>query len=289
MASWADLIGPAVQTAGGWYAQSQEKADDQKRSQDVMNDPGYKQAGQLQSQLLTQASGNPDEMAAKRFQAQQGLMAPVYDKGQNDLMRDLFRKGMLGLATSEGADAQGNTWTVAPGQQVNPMMAAFQSAKMANQSKAAYDAMREGQQFQTNAISNASNLGAQRKTANDTVRAAAPQISKSAGRADLFKGIGGMLTNPAVTGAIGKLFSGGFGGGGAAAAEATGQNLYGLDNWDRMGDLSAFGLGGGGMMNIAPLPSFDIGTDNWDLMGNLGSYGFGGWDGGWSTGDNWSF
>jgi len=279
------LIGPAVQTAGGWYASQQAKDDDQKRSQDVMNDPGFKQAGQLQSQMLTQATGNPDQMAAQRFNAQQGLMAPVYEKGQNDLMRDMFRKGMLGLATSEGADAHGNTWTVAPGQQVNPMMAAFQSAKMANQSKAAYDAMREGQQFQTNAIQNASSLGQQRMAANNAVRAAAPQVSKAFGMGDLFKGIGGMLTNKSVTDFLGKQF----GGGGTAAAEAAGQNLYGADNWDRMGDLSAFGLGGSmPTMPELSMPSFDLG-DNWDLMGNLESYGLGDWGGGWSTGDNWSF
>lgn len=286
MASWADLIGPAVQTAGGWYASQQAKDDDQKRSQDVMNDPGFKQAGQLQSQMLTQATGNPDQMAAQRFNAQQGLMAPVYDKGQNDLMRDLFRKGMLGLATSEGADAQGNTWTVAPGQQVNPMMAAFQSAKMANQSKAAYDAMREGQQFQMNAINNASNLGQQRMAANNAVRAAAPQVSKAFGMGDLFKGIGGMLTNPSVTGALGKLFSGGGAGGGAPAGmPAPG----GLDNWDRMGDLSAFGLGGSPAMSYDFGPMNFSGSDNWDLMGDLSSYGLGDFSGGWSTGDNWSF
>ena len=285
MASWADLIGPAVQTAGGWYASQQAKDDENKRAAEARGDAGYTGASGLQSQFMSQAAGNPDQMAAQRFNAQQGIVAPAYAKSESDLMRSLFQKGMLGLGTSAGAGVdpitgQPQTWTVAPGQQTNPLMAAYQAAKLGQQGKDAYAAMREGQEFQRNQMSNAATAADMRAKALATARAAQPQISKASGMGDLFKGLGGMLTNPAVTKALGGLFSGDMFGGADAK--------YGMpsaDQWSLVEGGVAPVSGGFSSMFEPVQISGDL-FGGWD--GGFGD-SFGGWDGGWSTGDSWSF
>jgi hypothetical protein len=82
---------------------------------------------------------NPEEMAAKRFAAQQKLLAPQRAAEEAALTRKLQKQGLLGVGSTQGV-AEG-------GAAQNPYMAALQGARAQSDARAAYDSLNEGESY----------------------------------------------------------------------------------------------------------------------------------------------
>ena len=177
------------------------------------NDPTMQAMNAAQMAELS-TMGNVDPAAL--FAQQQGLMAPVKEKGQNDLMRDLYRKGMLGLANDQQAGG-GQTWANAPGTRSNPLAAAHYAAQAGADNKAAFDAINQASNLRTASANRVATLGAQRGQAQTIAKAGQAPAKGASG----FTGmLSGLLGNKGVTDALGGVLKG-FGGPGAGGANTS--------------------------------------------------------------------
>jgi len=119
---------------------------------------------------------DPNAFAAQRFAQQQALVAPVQQKQVSDLTRQLYARGMLGA----GVYNPGVEGYTPNGSVVNPQLAALYAAQAAQQSKDAYGALDQGQNYLNTLVSRANSLNSIAGNAQATgIRAQATQPSRA--------------------------------------------------------------------------------------------------------------
>ncbi len=156
---------------------------------------------------LGQAGGfDPQAFAADRFNAQQQLLNPVYDKQLGDLMSTLRARGQLGISTYN----PGVPGITPNGTPMNPQLAAFFAAQNAQRSKDAYNSLGAGQDYLDNLVKRAGMLqGGANATQNTGIAAQSTQPSRAAGNAELLKGLTGVLKNSNAVKQIPGMIGGG--------------------------------------------------------------------------------
>jgi hypothetical protein len=162
--------------------------------------PLYQASTNAAKGMLDQlGTADPQAFAKQRFDAQQALVSPVYDKQFDDLYRNLYAKGQLGTANYN----PGVAGITPNGTAMNPQLAAFFAAKNAQQSKDAYSSMGEGQKYIDSLVNRAGML--QRtagSTQNTGLEAQRTQPSRAAGNSELLRGVSGVLKNAGGLGAL---------------------------------------------------------------------------------------
>lgn len=275
-----------IQAGGNWYASNAEYEESKKRAGQVNADPnvqGLNAAQQAELKLV----GNVDP--AQLFAQQQGLMQPVKDKGQADLMRDLYRKGMLGLENDQQAasGAPGNTgptWANAPGVRSNPLAAAYFAAQAGADQHAAYDAIQKASDLRTAGISRVSSLGSARGDAMKNAAAGLPDVRKSSGLGGM---ITGLLGNKGVMEGIGDLFKK-FGSSASTVFGADqmpgglGTAMPGYDDY-RYEDVMSPAVPQLGMDDMYSGDYFDFQLPQFDYSEMFGGNDYG-WNSGWDAG-----
>lgn len=201
--------------------------------------PLYNQDVAAASNQLAQAGNfDPQAFAADRFQKQQALLNPVYQKQTDDYMRALYAKGMLGISTYnpgvEGITPNGTA--------MNPHMAALFAAQNAQRAKDAAASMDAGQTYLNNLVNRS---GALQRQAYGTQQAGIQGQgmipSRTAGTQQFLGGLGRVLGDSGATKAIvgalpsiGKSISGAFGGG----LDWLNKNLFDPSSTPMVGDFS---------------------------------------------------
>lgn len=275
-----------VQAGAGWYTNKQAQDEAKKRAAAIGGDATNQGLNAAQQAELAQV-GNVDP--AQLFNQQQGLMAPVKEKGQADLMRDLYKKGMLGLANDQQAASgtpgnAGPTWQNQPGQRANPLAAAYFAAQAGADQKAAYDAIQRASDLRTAGVNRVSALGGARSTAMKNAADALPARTASPLQG-MLGGVMGLLGNKGAVDAIGNLFKSN------PVQVRGGQLTEGTPEWAQgvSGPTQVFGELTGQPDWAAPQANF------WDIGGltDTPDWASGGWDigdvygGGSSVGDWW--
>lgn len=153
--------------------------------------PLYQQQMAGAKTSLDKAGGmDPKAHAAERFATQRGLLAGVDAKSEDDLMRMLHSKGMLGVANYNPGVEGINPSEVA----MNPHMAAFYAARNARDAKMSADSMREGEDHLDRLIGRGGTLQGQAAgTQAAGLQAQRTQPSKAQQTQLLLSGIGGVL------------------------------------------------------------------------------------------------
>jgi hypothetical protein len=223
--------------------------------------PLYDQEIGLASKSLGLAGGmDPKAMAAERFAAQQGLVAPSNEADEQALMRKLQAKGMLGVASHQAVPGTAAT----PGVAMNPHMAALYAAQAGAKNKAAYDSLGEGEKYLDQLLNRSSKLQA---GADDRARAIyniTPPKQSTSSR--LLQGAGSLLSNPDIIKSLGGMFSGLIGGK-TAAAPAPAPSYKPPVNEPNMTGAYDFDLS-----------SYFTDYDDYDFGGGAYDYSFDGWD-----------
>ena len=271
-----------VQAGAGWYQNKEAQDEAKRRAGAINNDPNVAGLNAAQQAELGMV-GNVDP--AQLFAQQQGLMQPVKDKGQADLMRDLYKKGMLGLATDTQAASgtpgnTGPTWQNAPGTRSNPIAAAYFAAQAGADQRAAYDAIKNASDLRTAGISRVASLGGARSNAMQNAAAAQPARTQS-GFSGMLSGITGLLGNKGVMDSLGGLFKSA----GSNASAILGAAKPGYDDY-RYEDIStpAFNMPQIGMDDMYSGGIFDQPSWNFDDF-----YSGGSWDSGWDLGGGYTW
>lgn len=271
-----NVAAPVAQAGLGWYTSSKAEDEAQKRAGQVANDPmAQALEAAARGELGTVGAVDP----AARFAQQQALMAPVKAKGEADLFRNLYAKGMMGLATDQGAasGAPGNTgptWT--QGQRANPLAAAYFAAQSGADQRAAYDALKEADAARSSAVNRAASLAGARNAARGEARSNLPATTKSGGFAGMLSSLAPQL--PGLVKGLGGLFDGMSGGGGLPTGG------YGMPSAGDWGAIEG---------SIAPVSYGSIAAPQFgmdDLWGDISYDGLGfDWGGGLGGGYDWSF
>lgn len=153
MAYW-DKLGPGMVDLGLNYFGDLLKKKQTDKMLSTAQGPLYsKLQGAAGAGLDTLGSLDPNAIAKQQFDQQQALMAPGNQAAYLDLMRDLQSKGMLGMASYKPVAG-----TASQGGSMNPMLAALFAAQEGARSKAAYEALGEGQKAVTSTVGNITNL-----------------------------------------------------------------------------------------------------------------------------------
>ena len=178
MASFWDTLGPGLLKVGGelFLQNRANKENDSllRRAQGPLYDQMNAQAGKS---LALADSMDPKAMAAERFNAQQGLLAPGQEADRLKLMRELQAKGLLGVASHQPVPG-----TVAtPGVAMNPHMAALFAAQEGARARSAYDSLREGEGYLTDLLRRSGMLQGQAQNARATGLATTPRRPSTAG------------------------------------------------------------------------------------------------------------
>jgi hypothetical protein len=159
-----------------------------------------------QGALARAGSMDPKAAAAERFNAAQGLLRGQDAASEDQLMRSLYQRGMLGAANYnpgvEGITPNGTA--------MNPQMAAFYAARNARDGRMAFDSLREGEGQIDRMLGRSSGLQNQANNmrgATQGARGALP--SKAAGTMNLLKGATGILKDTGVLKDIPGMLRGG--------------------------------------------------------------------------------
>lgn len=183
-------------------------------------DPYYQQASAAAGDVLTRAgSMDPKAAAAERFAAQQGLLAGSDAASEDQLMRMLHSRGMLGVANfnpdSKTPLVPGfDPATMGVGKSavaMNPHMAAFYAARGGRDARMAADSLNAGEQQLDRELKRAGMLNDQavaRQRANVETQKLIP--SRAASTMNLLKGTTGILKDTGVMKDLGGLFGKGF-------------------------------------------------------------------------------
>ena len=171
--------------------------------------PLYQQAMGASGQALTAAgSMDPKAAAAERYNAAQGLLAGQDAASEQQMMRMLQAKGMLGAANyNPGVEG------IAPSNvAMNPQMAAFYAARNARNGRMAYDALNEGESQTDRMLARSGALQRQAAGTQEAgLRGQGTIPSRSKQTVELLKGAGGLLMkNPDVLKDIGGMLGRGF-------------------------------------------------------------------------------
>ena len=240
---WEGLLPGMIQTGAGIYSEKLARDEAQKRLRAAQG-PLYQQMqGMAGKSLGLAGSMDPKAMAAERFGAQQDLLAPQFKLDEQSLMRDLQKRGMLGVASH--APVPGTTQT--PGVPVNPQLAALYAAQAGAKSRSAYESLGEGERYLDQLINRGGMLsrGAMGQRAGDFAAQATvpprPSITERVVRTggkllsdpkNLQKVIGAAKSLPGLFGSAGNWISGLFGGSSSgAAAPAYNYDFDGLFNF----------------------------------------------------------
>lgn len=188
---WGQL-GGGLLTAGAGYlgSKSAEKAAEEKRRQ--AEDPLFQKMEGAAGQSMTLAGGmDPKAHAAERFKAQQALVEPGNEAARLKLMRELQKKGLLGVASSAPVPGTAPAPGAGP---MNPHLAALYAAQEGAKAQSAYGALQEGESYLDRLLERGGMLskGAQARRAGNL--AAAPAKAPSIGTT-LLSAIGGSIAN----------------------------------------------------------------------------------------------
>ena len=152
------------------------------------------------SQTALGRAGNLDPKAAasERFNAAQGLLKGGDAASEDELMRMLHARGLLGVSNFNpnqksplvaGFDPATMGGMPTGGAAVNPHMAAFYAARNARDGRMAFDSLREGEQQVDGMLKRSEGLqGQANRQRASTLDARGTIPSKAAGTAQLLKG-----------------------------------------------------------------------------------------------------
>ena len=201
-----------------WGAQAQKRADEKRLA--AARGPVY---GAAQTGALGEMAAAGGITPEATYNQQQAMLAPQQAKQQSDLYRQLYSKGMLGVANYSGgtAGAQGLP-AGGPGMQVpgapgaqpmNPYMAALAAGQSNANANLAANAQTQASNLRTAAIGRAGTLqgigGAQQTSGLQPYRrgsgVAAAGKSMMPG---MISGIGGLLKDSGAMKGIGEWFAG---------------------------------------------------------------------------------
>lgn len=206
-------VGPGLLSAGIGVLSGKESDQEKQRRLQQAQGPLYDQEIGLASKSLALAGGmDPKAMAADRFAAQQGLVAPSNEADEQALMRKLQAKGMLGVASHQAVPGTAPQ----PGVAMNPYMAALYAAQAGAKNKAAYDSLGEGERYLDSLLNRSTKLQAGAADRTRAMYNIMPTERSTSSR--LLEGAGALLKNPEIMKGVGGLFSGLFGGKSSAAA-----------------------------------------------------------------------
>ena len=143
-----------------------------------------------QRALAQAGSMDPRAAATERFNAQQGLLAGKDAADEDQLMRMLYSRGMLGAA-SFNPGVEGITPN---GTAMNPHVAAFHAARNARNAKMAADSLDAGEAQLDRQINRAGTLQGNAARAQQAgIQADNRLPSRSAGNAEMLKNVGTIL------------------------------------------------------------------------------------------------
>ena len=184
-------MGPGLFDLGtGIYSRNQASREADSRLRDARG-PLYDANTAGAQRALAQAdSMDPKAAAAERFNAQQGLLAGPDAASEDQLMRMLYSRGLLGVSNyNPGVEG------IAPGgPAMNPHVAAFYAARNARNSKMAADSLDAGEAQLDRQINRAGMLQGNAARAQQTgIQANGMRPSRAAGNAEMLRGIGGIL------------------------------------------------------------------------------------------------
>lgn len=210
--SFWDQIAPGIGQAGGGMLSSYFTGKDDENRLKRAQDPLYGQAmGQARQSLGLAGAMDPVAAAKQRFEQQQGLMAPGRERDMQSLQRRLAAQGQGGIASFEPVPGT----VAAPGQSMNPQMAAMLAAQEGAKSQSAYDALSQGEQQLDRLIGRSGML--QQQAQGQRASNLATQPRRPSFGSQVAGAMPGILGNKQVMGMLGKgigrLFEG-FGGGG---------------------------------------------------------------------------
>lgn len=235
---WENMGAGLLSTGVGLFSANAAKKQEAERMRQAQG-PLFNPMNQAAGTALTQAGMNPDQAAAQRFQAGEDVLQPMQAKQQQDLIRMLQAKGMLGVSNFQGAGVdpvtgQQQTWQPTPGQAMNPHMAAFFAAQAGDKAKRLAASQEQGQQWQQNAATRAANLGgaATGQRQGGLNAAATARQAPATGLAGILGQAGPLMQGSGLFGAAGgwlKKLLGGDSYGGGAVASPWGDNSWGID------------------------------------------------------------
>lgn len=194
--SFWDKVGPGLFDVGvGAFTKNQAQHEASDRL-GAAQGPLYQQSmAAAQQQLGMLGNFDPQAFAKQRFDEQQALLDPVYDKQLDDLSRRMFVKGQQGVANYnpgvEGITPNGTA--------MNPQLAAFFAAKNAQRSKDAYGAMDQGQKYIDSLINRSGMLQQQAgRVQGAGLEAQRTQPSRAAANGEILRGVSGVLKDAGI-------------------------------------------------------------------------------------------
>lgn len=164
---WEELkpFGPGLLEQAGTLYGDRRAVQEREKLLRRAQGPLYDTQQQMAGQSLGLARGmDPKAMAAERFAAQQALLAPGNERDMQNLMAELQRKGMLGVASFQPVPG-----TVAtPGQALNPYVASLLAAQQGAKERSAFDSLREGEMYLDQLVRRGGTLQTQAQGARST-------------------------------------------------------------------------------------------------------------------------
>jgi len=240
---WENVAPGAVQAGVGMLSQrdAQREAEERlRRAQGPLYDATLSQAGKS---LSLAGSMDPAAAARDRFNQQQALLAPGYDRDMQNLQRMATLRGQSGISSYSPVPG---TQQVPGGAPINPQMAALLAAQSGEKAKSAYDSLNQGEQQLDRLISRSGMLQNQAQGQRSTGQAAMSQIPvKKSPLTQILGGLPGLLGNKDTMGMLGKGFGWLTGGGMQGTAGSNMSDPYGYGGGVGFGDLRQQDFTGG--------------------------------------------
>ena len=170
---WENVAPGAVQAGVGMLSQrdAQREAEERlRRAQGPLYDATLSQAGKS---LSLAGSMDPAAAARDRFNQQQALLAPGYDRDMQNLQRMATLRGQSGISSYSPVPG---TQQVPGGAPINPQMAALLAAQSGEKAQSAYNSLNQGEQQLDRLISRSGMLQGQAQGQRSTGQAAMSQI-----------------------------------------------------------------------------------------------------------------
>jgi hypothetical protein len=208
---WQDY-GPGMLDLGAnIYGQSAARNEWERRMRQAQGPLYNTQIGLAGKALGAAGSMDPKALAAERFAAQEGLLAPGRASQEQELMARLQKQGLLGVSSFKPVAG-----TVAtPGVSMNPHLAALYAAQEGSKAQSAYDALGQGEKYLDDQLKRAGMLqtqavggreaGQKSYMSKEYGRPSSPSIAQQ-----LIKGGVNILKDPAARGNVGGMLGGGW-------------------------------------------------------------------------------
>lgn len=204
---WRQL-GPGLFDLGtGIYSRNQASREADTRLREARGPLYDANTAGAQRALAQAGSMDPRAAAQEQFAAQQGLLAGPDAASEDQLMRMLNSRGLLGVS-SFNPGVEGITPN---GTAMNPHVAAFQAARNARNAKMAADSLAAGEAQLDRQINRAGMLQGNAARAQQTgIQANGMRPSRAAGNSEMLRGIGGLLKDTGLMKELPGLFGRGF-------------------------------------------------------------------------------